>query len=353
MRRILLFIIIGITWVDCFGQKFSAREFLFVASLTEKKFDSYFSKKFSVCGNKTINDTIVNVYKEKVDKKKKDKDSIDRRIETYRSGDYFALAFFTSSRDEYEQNKKALHDEGFICGANDDSIQCLFQKRNFSVIVNKKEDEDSVYSFLFHQAELPTADKIQFAEDLFQFTSHEYLVSVFGQKNVIKDVYYLAEKNVVPCSVIFPKTNRQAIFFWKDVLNMRTPTTIMVGGNTNTGSSVKYDGVINENIWRSKDGIYSGMSIYSLIKLNGNTFNFYGKNSTSPYLILPENTGSLDFKNNAVILGCLNPNGSVELENKIVDVEKIVQDNLGLYVFMMIFYPQPVKKQQDLTKSNW
>src|SRR5689334_5631728 len=117
MRRFLLFIIITLTGFNSFGQKFAAKEFLFAASLTEKKFNNYLNKKFSVCGNKTISDTIVNVYKEKVDKKKKDKDSIERRIETYRSGDYFALGFFTSSRDEYEQNKKALHDEGFICGA--------------------------------------------------------------------------------------------------------------------------------------------------------------------------------------------------------------------------------------------
>lgn len=355
MRRFLLFVITVSLCFNLVAQKLSAKEFLFASSLNEKKFENYFSKRFSPCGNKTIGDTIVNVYKLKTDKRKKEKDSIKRCIEIYRAGDYFALGFFTSSRSEFEENKKALHEEDFFCGADNDSVESyLFQKKNITVLVKKKEKEDTIYSFIFHLEELPSLDKIQYAEDLFQFASHEYLSTVFGEKNVIKDVYYLSEKSIVPCTVIFPRTNRQAIFFWQDEINMRMPSTIMISGNTNNGRSTNYDGLINENIWHSKDGVYPGMSIYSLIKLNGNTFNFYGKKSSSPYLILPDNKGSLDFKSNATILGCLNPTGSAELDNEIVDVGKIVQDNIGLYVFMMIFYPQPAsKKPQDLTKNNW
>jgi hypothetical protein len=134
---------------------------------------------------------------------------------------------------------------------------------------------------------------------------------------------------------------------------MYDPVTIIIGGNMNTGSSANYDGLIGENVWSSKDGVYSGMSLNSLIKLNGDTFKFYGKNSASPYLILPDNHGSLNFKKNAVILGCLNPNGSNELGKPTVDAEKILNDNLGIYVFMMIFYPQSNdnKAQPDLSKK--
>src|SRR6185436_16129684 len=197
---------------------------------------------------------------------------------------------FTSSIKEFEENKKALYDEGFYCGSDSAAAaSLLFQKKNISVLVNKREAEDTVYSFLYQQADLPTIDKIKYADDLLQFNSHEFLVSVFGEKNVIKDVYYFSEKEFVKCSVLFPRTSRQAVFFWEDVPNMTSPMTIIIGGNMNTGSSANYDGLIGENVWSSKDGIYSGMSLNSLIKLNGNTFKFYGKNSTSPYMILPDN----------------------------------------------------------------
>ena len=354
MRGFLLFVIALPVFLELPAQQFSAKEFLLASSLTEKKFDNYLSKRFSPCGNKYKNDTIINIYNIRPDKKKKHTDSIKRRFETYEAKDYFSFAFFTSSRKEFEETKKTLYEEGFFCGSDSAAASsALFQKKNISVLINKKEQDDTLYSFLYRQSNLPAPDKIKFADDLLQFNSHEFLVSVFGEKNVIKDVYYLSEKEFVKCSVLFPRTSRQAVFFWQDVLNMTQPTTIIIGGNMNTGSSANYDGLIGENVWSSKDGIYSGMSLNSLIKLNGNTFKFYGKNSTSPYLILPENNGLLDFKINAVVLGCLNPSGSDELEKTTVEADKILHDNLGLYVFMMIFYPQAgeEKRQADLSRK--
>jgi len=341
MRGFLLIVTFILIAPCSFAQQFSAKEFLLAASFNEKRLEKFISKDFSPAGNNYKNDTIINIYRIKIDKKKKIQDSVIRRIETYQAKNYFSIAFVTSSTKEFEDNKKALYKEGFFCGQDNDSLKSiLFQRKNYSVLVNRQEEEDTLYSFQFHQEELPDISKIQYAEDLMQFTSHEYLLSVFGEKNVIKDVYYLSDKDVTKCSVLFPRTNRQAVFFWQDDQNMCKPSTIIIGGNMNTGSLKNYDGLINENVWMSKDGIYSGMSLYSLVRLNKATFNFYGKNSSSPYLVIPENTGTLDFKNNAVILGCLNPNGSNELENKIVETDKILQDNLGLYVFMMILYPQ-------------
>lgn len=354
MRGFLLLVVTLFLVFISVAQQFSAREFLFVGSLTEKKFDNYLEKKFSPRGNRVRNDTIINVYNFKPAKKKRDRDSTERSFETSHAKNYFSFTYFTSSKNEFSEIKRSLYGEGFFCGNDNDSMKSvLFQKRTITVLMTKKEDEDTIYSALFRQSELPPIDKIQYAEDLLQYTSHEYLVSVFGEKNVIKDVYYLSDKEVVRCSVLFPKSRQQAVFFWQDELNMCKPSTLIIGGNMNTGSLVNYDGLVDENVWRSKDGIYSGMSLYSLVKLNGNTFKFYGKNSSSPYMILPENNGSLDFKRNSVVLGCLNPNGSSELEKATVEVDKILQDNLGLYVFMMIFYPQngDSKVQTELTKK--
>jgi len=352
MRGFLLFVFTLLSFFIS-AQQFSAKEFLFSSSFTEKKFENYISKKFSPCGKRSKDDTIIHVYSLKVDKKKGTHDSTIRTIETNRAKDHFSFTFFTSSKKDFDETKNALQKEGFFCG-NENTEPVLFQNKNISVLVSKKEAEDTLYSFRFRQADLPTPDKIKYADDLLQFYSHEYLVAVFGEKNVIRDVYYFSEKDFMKCSVLFPRTNRQAVFLWEDQMNMCKPVTITVGGNMNTGSSANYDGLIGENVWTSKDGVYSGMSLNSLIKLNGSTFKFYGKNSTSPFMILPDNSGSLDFRKNAVVLGCLNPGGSHELENTTVDADKILNDNLGLYVFMMIFYPQSPenKRQLDLSKNN-
>src|SRR5215510_13953836 len=136
MRGFLLFVFVLPGFINLSAQQFSAKEFLFASSLTSKKFDNYISKRFSSCGNKYKNDTIINSYNIKTDKKKKDTDSIKRRFETYRAKDYFSFAFFTSSKKEFEESKKALYNEGFFCGS--DSAVCasaLFQKKNISVVV--------------------------------------------------------------------------------------------------------------------------------------------------------------------------------------------------------------------------
>ena len=107
----------------------------------------------------------------------------------------------------------------------------------------------------------------------------------------------------------------------------------------NTASSANYDGIIDENVWHSKEGVYSGMSLHSLLKLNGTSFKFYGKNTSIPYMIVPENTGALNFKKNRIVLGCLNPTSSQLLKNSTVSADEILSDNLGIYVFMMMLLP--------------
>jgi hypothetical protein len=234
---------------------------------------------------------------------------------------------------------------GFFCGNEKDTAGVLFQKKNISVLANiiRENGDDTLFSLIINQRKLPLPENIQFAEDLLQFSSHEYLISVFGSVNVVKDLYYFSEKEVAKCSVLFPKTSRQAVFIWDDDINLRKPAYLIIGGNMNASSISNYDGVIGENVWNSKEGIYSGMSLNSLISLNGNSFKFYGKNSDSPYMVVPENTGALNFRTNRVILGCLNPGGSRLLNNKMISADEILTDNLGIYVYMMMILPSANK----------
>ena len=352
MRGILLFLISFLFVCDVHSQEYSAKDFLFTSSLNPKKFESYLSRNhFIRSGSKLQDGNQVNTYnffKPQKNKKKRDTLHIQRNIETFHTKDHFSLTYITSLKKEYIESLQELKEYGFFCGNENDSAGALFQRRNVTVLASmikqKNEDEDTLYSLAINEQVLPLPETIQFAEDLLQFSSHEYLVSVFGSVNVVKDLYYFSEKDVAKCSVLFPKTSRQAVFIWEDNLNLCRPSYVIIGGNMNASTISNYDGVIGENVWNSKEGIYSGMSLNSLMKLNGNSFKFYGKNAESPYMILPENTGAINFKSNRVVLGCLNPTGSRLLNNTTVSADEILSDNLGLYVYMLLILPATTKK---------
>ena len=343
MRGFLLTILVAFLATNVYSQRFYANDFLFASSFSSKKFESYLSKRnFTPAGSRSENGTLVNIYSFKPEKKKK-KDTlhITRSVELFQTKDNFSFTYITSLKDEFTESLSSLKENGFFCGNENDTVAALYQRKNVTVLASliKGMEGDTLYSLFFQQKELPLPETIQIAEDLLQFYSHEYLVSVFGEKHVIKDLYYFSEKEFSKCSVLFPKTSRQAVFIWEDEANLCKQAYVIIGGNMNTASSVNYDGVIGENVWHSKDGVYSGMSLYSLIKLNGGAFNFYGKNSKFPYMIVPENSGTLNFKKNRVVLGCLNPTGSALLSNPTINAEDIISDNLGLYVFMLMLMP--------------
>jgi len=349
MRGSILFFISFLIVCNIHSQEFSAKDFLYASSLSTKKLDNYLDKKkFLRGGSRLQNDIVVNIYILKPGKSKKKKDTLNirRSIETYHTKDNSSFTYVTSLKNEYTESLEELKEAGFFCGNEKDTTGILFQKKNISVLANLiiEKDNDTLYSIAINQQELPFPQDIQFAEDLLQFYSHEYLVSVFGSANVVKDLYYFSEKEVAKCSILFPKTSRQAVFIWEDNINLCKPAYLIIGGNMNAGTISSYDGVISENVWNSKEGIYSGMTLNSLMKLNGNSFKFYGKNSESPYMIVPEKTGAINFRTNRVVLGCLNPSGSRLLNNATIGADEILSDNLGLYVYMMMILPSTNKQ---------
>lgn len=341
MKRFLLLFFICFLLNNANSQEISAKDFLFSYSFSPKKFESYLNKKkFSSSGTRLQFDTLVNIYSLNGEKKQKGK--VVTNVETYKTKNSFSFAFLTSSRNEFTESIKLLKEANFFCGNENDSSAAsfLFQRRNISIRVNiiTQPSNDTIYSFSFQHAELPPPGKIKYAEDLLQFNSHEHLVSIFGEKNVIKDVYYFLDQKTSRCSVLFPHTSRQAVITWSDEINLCNPECLLVGGNLSNSGSATFDGVIAENTWSSKEGVYSGMNLSSLVKLNGNDFQFYGKNSKFPLMVVPENTGLLNFKTNRVVLGCLNPNSSL-LNNTTIRTDDILNENSGIYVLMIMFLP--------------
>jgi len=342
MRKLLLFIGFFLSVYNNYGQLLTVKDFLSVSSFTPKKFVDYISKKnFVLTDRGWHNDTMINTFNLRVKNSRADSQQTTRAIETYQSNKDFSFAFLTSSEIDYKEARKELKEEGFFCGNEDDSIAYfLYQRKNISVELNIRLDpEDTLYTFHFYSKELPQIQKIRFAEDLLPFTSHEYLVSVFGENNVKKDIYYFSEKEIAKCSVLFPYTKRQAVFIWKDEVNRCNLSSILIGGNLSTETSINYDKVIGENSWTSKEGVYSGMSLSNLARLNGKDFRFYGRNSEYPLMVVPENTGKVNFKKSLVVLGCLGTNSSNLLSGDIIKAKDVLQENPGIFVFMLMISP--------------
>lgn len=343
MKRFLLFGLFIVLFSRAGGQPLSIKDFCSISSYSFKKFDSYLSKrKYSAIGRWWQDDTVVRKYSLK-QKVKDGADSLETRIiETYEKGSSFSFSWLTSSFNDLMTGKKELKEQGFFCGNEEDPAAgvYLYQKKNISVLVSEVLGEDSLYAFRFQTKVLPLAAKIHYAEDLLAFTSHQYLISVFEEKNVLKDIYYFSDTAISKCSVLFPHTQWQAVFIWNDEVNLCDLSYIVLGGNIATPSSANYNEVVAENAWASKTGIYSGMSLRNLARLNGSDFRFYGRNSSSPFLIIPDNRGKIDFKKNGVVLSCSNPNGSPLLNNAIVSAGEAIDESPGLFVFLIMIFPR-------------
>jgi len=346
MIRALLFIFTSILFLHASSQEFSVKELILLSESSQKKLESYLHKEnFLLSESKWGHDTLINVYSwrpaKKKEKEKKEKEELTRKIEIYNAKYNFSFSFFTSSKNDFANCLSSLKTKGFFCGENKPGPLQLFQKRNVSVQANMLPQcsGDTIYSFWFNWVSLPPAKTIHYADDLLQFNSHEQLATVFGEKNVVKDVYYFSGNETSKCSILFPRTSRQAVFIWAEEENLRQLDYVLVGSNLKTASSTNFDGLIEENIWRSRQGIYSGMKLSDLIRLNGNDFKFYGANSRSPFWVVPENTGVLDFAKIKVVLGCLNKTSSGLLKNETINAGEILDDNTGLYVFMLVLSP--------------
>src|SRR5215204_5701800 len=189
MRGSILFIISFLTACNLYGQELSAKDFLFASSLPSKKLNGYLSRnKFLPGGSRLQNNTMVNIYRSKPEKNKKKKDTLNirRTIETFQTKSNSSFTYITSLKEEFTENMKELKEEGFFCGNEKETTGILFQKKNTTVLANmiRENDDDTLYSLVVNQQVMPLPETIQFAEDLLQFYSHEYLISVFGSANV-------------------------------------------------------------------------------------------------------------------------------------------------------------------------
>jgi hypothetical protein len=340
MARILLILILQGFICSIQAQQFTVDDLVTLSSLSPKKFDNYMQDKGYKSGGRVMqDDAMAFTFFEK--RKITPEDSIfeTRRVGLYKKDKAYCFAFHTTCKKEYEDGLMRLKSSKFFQGENPDSSHAplFFQKRNLTVHVSTEVEDDSLmYTFLLKKQELPSS--VQFAEDLLGFDSHEYLVSYFGEANVQKDVYYFSEKKIKKCSVLYGNSNRQVVFVWEDENNLCKLSYVLVSGILQTENGLPFTDNIGRNIWTFKSGIYSGMSIRDLLRINGNDFKFYGVDSEFSMMVEPVNTGNIDFTKTGVMLTSLDGRAPI-LKKAKVSAEDIVESRIALHVFYIMLTP--------------
>ncbi len=339
------------------GQVYCALNLLESSSVPRQKFESYVSKKgFAYLGSSYKSDTVARDYNFRGIGKRKITDSIERAVTIFTTKEDFCFTYRTTSPQEYEKIKSDIKKDGFFCNEEKESLtkghSLMYQSNDVTVTLSSKPvDTLTEYSFLIRKQILPKPKEISFAEDLSVFNSHEYLRFYFGDKNVKKDIYYLSEKKIGKCSIIFPNTSRQVVFLWADEVNNCNLLKIYIGGQLMAESSMEYDQNVAENLWRLKSGIRPGMSLYQLRILNDAAFNFNAGNSSNTGMVSTDSTGKINFKKENIILGCMNCNDAAFYKKAVISSDEAIEEERILFVHTIILDPVKTKAEGKPSKK--
>jgi hypothetical protein len=344
MKQVLFFFLLqSLIQGTVNSQSFTIDDLLSLPNLTAKNIDPFMNKNgYSSHPGSVYNELLTTSYFEKI--KKKNKDTLTKRsIDFYKKGNVKCFAFHTTSENEYTAGQKKIIQAGFYYDEKLDISKAplvIFQKKNITIeTLTRIEDGFPSYTFLLKQKEIPNPDSIRYAEDLLKFDSHEYLVSFFGAANVKKDYYYFSENNLKKCTVIFGNSSRQAVFIWDDENNYNHLSFIIISNIIHTVSAKNFDGIIGINEWELTNGIYPGMGLKELLKINGEDFEINGNNSELAMMAKPGGNGKIDFKKMAITLSCNNCNHEKIFNGPIVKAMGLAEENQPVYVYNIIIFP--------------
>lgn len=339
-KLIWLLLLFPVLSVDAQKGEFSIKDLVLFTNVPENKFGSHVLRK----GYKPyLNDSVERNFSAYL-KISKDK-TLEKLLGRYDKNDTAAIFYQTNSKLEFEELKANLEEDGFEHEAVDSgskSLPAFYQRGNVTIIpMIRKENEKEFFGFTVERKELPKANEIIYAEDLLQLNSHQYLCSVFGAANVKKDFFFFSEKEVNKCSVLFPNTSLQVIFIWKDAVNNKEISYIMIGGELRSKSSEGFEKAIDMNKWRSKQGVYLGMTLRELEKFNSGAIKFFGWESEQPGIVYPKNKGSIDFTKLGVQLNCLDCNEDKYYSHtSLINSTDVIQQNGRVYVSTLVLMPK-------------
>lgn len=327
------------------SQSFSLNDLVSYTAYNSSRFENSIAKRgYRTAGFNTTVEGRAYTWHEKKAKeaKEENEEPVEKSIFKCDKEDKATIAFQTTALNEFIVLSQQLKKEGYHY--TEGAKKELYQKDNITIApMKKEEDGKTVYSFSIERKALPRAKDIVHAEDFLQLTSHEYLSAVFGESAVKPDQFYFSESEVNRCSVLYPNTSMQVIFIWKDEDNLRDPAFILIGGQLLTKSALLANKQIEQNRWQSQQGIYSGMSLNELQRLNGKSINIWGWQSEQPGVVAEKNSGSIDFKNLHLVLNCLDCNEETSRKkNEMLNSDAVLREGRRVYVSTIIVLP--VKK---------
>jgi hypothetical protein len=349
MKKILLLSV----WISSTNvlkaQIFSGDKLLDMLTLSVAKLENQLTdKRYRSAGTESLGDTIVKTYEYRPvirrSSSKKQTDPVSRKFLRCVLKETFTLTYQTTAATEYTTIIETLKKNSFYCEYEKDSTTThaayLYQHEDYTAECSLKQaDGINWYTVTVFKKTMPVTRDIHFAEDLLEFTSHEYLVYYFGAKNVKTDVYYFAKNDIARCSVLFINTKLQVIFVWRDGLNKRKIDNLLFGGQHKLKSQQEYNKVIAENSWMMKSGLHAGMPLMELRTINERNISFCGGDAPNPGLVFPESSGKIDFKNADVILGCINCTDDKFQSSQVVYADKAMDDGRVLFVLTIALYP--------------
>ncbi len=344
MKKLLLLLCIQFLGQEILhSQTFTVGDLVRFTSLSSKNAERFLSKnKFIVPGTVAFSSENPIIFHQKIKGARKEFEP-QRTIEVYKQDEITSYTLQTTSKGEFLSGQDELIKNGFLYDlaknyTNESSM--FYQKRNMTIKTSTHvEDSIPQYSFELEVRDLPDLSNVRYAEDLLQFTSHEFLVSFFGENNVKRDLYYFSEKELKKCSVLFFGSNRQVVFVWQDERNMQNVEYLLVSTKIPTEATSKSEKELSTNEWKLRNGIQHGTNIKDLLRINENDFTVYGNPSELAFMIQPTNNGNIDFTKTALLLACKGCKTDIIFDKPLVSALDIARKDLPVSVFDMIIYP--------------
>ena len=129
------------------------------------------------------------------------------------------------------------------------------------------------------------------------------------------------------------------MFVWEDEDNLCKLSYVLISGIIPTESTMPFNENISRNKWAFKSGIFSGMSIRDLLRLNGQDFNFYGLNSEFSLMVQPQTSGHLDFNKIGIMMTSIDGTGPPLLKKTLISAVEAVENRIALHVFYIMLTP--------------
>ena len=322
------------------SQPLTVRDMINLSAMQSGNLNNFLYKKGFILAYRAPGNDSITSYVKKMKVIKRDTFP-EETIEMFKKKNSKYIILKGLQLSQYIDSWQSLIKYSFVYDTGEDISKVssmLFLKANISIELSR-EKKDTTVQYIISLKERKIPDSINYAEDLIQFDSHEFLMSYFGKKNVRNDLYYFSESDLKKCSVLFGGTDYQAVFVWGNENNFSNLSYIVISNVIPTRGNNRKGVPGANNEWKFRKGIHVGMPVGDLLSLNGKDFHIYGNKSNLSFMIKPEKNGKIDFTKSAIMFYCTYCYNNDIFDQEEVSAEEVAKANIPLRIFDIILYP--------------